>query len=53
MKSKLVKTKNVVSGFSFGYSIENGHELGKRTNFGMRSPRERNGEVRNLIPDSS
>ena len=48
MKSKVVKTKNVMSVFGFGYSIDNGHEMRTGTHFGMSSPRERNGEVRNL-----
>ena len=50
MKSNVVKLKIVMSDFSLGYRIENRHE--QRTNFGMRIPRERNGEARNLIPDS-
>jgi len=51
MKSYLVKLEIVMSVFSFGYIIENGHQQRKGTNFGMRNPRERNCEVRNLIPE--
>jgi hypothetical protein len=52
MKSNVVKLKIEMLAFSFGYSIENGHEQRTGTDFEMRNPRERNRELRNLIPDS-